>query len=437
MLVVERNGQIRREFVEDSSGNLILRPTRSRTSISALLYSFFQEVFLPQGFPESVSSDYVTYQIWDTVQAFCSSITGALAMKAVLGGYGVGDESKTVLAAAITWLLKDGTSMCGRICFAWWNGAQLDSDAKQWRLFADVLNDAAIFLELVSQYFPRGFFTPVVCVAGVGKAIVGVAGGATRAALTQHQAKCNNMADVSAKDGSQETMVNLAALLANLWLLPFVDDKHRLLWILFLVFTCLHIYSNFKAVSSVVMETLNLTRFFLIFSHFAETGAVFSPEVANRRESVWWRNHNPTGSEFSLHFATSVGKMARHRPSIDFRRLIKNFAGEKYVVSLSTSTRAIDVLLGEGCDSTTELKALFFAAHLRLHLDRRRTHSGYEPLTESESQLLQYLEEKKGEVEGIFADFQSKLLAVGWDLQRHHFDSKAYRFSVKTVDEFH
>lgn len=41
--------------------------------------------------------------------------------------------------------------MVGRIGFAWWNGARLDSDAKQWRLFADVLNDAAIFLELVSQ----------------------------------------------------------------------------------------------------------------------------------------------------------------------------------------------------------------------------------------------------------------------------------------------
>ena len=32
---------------------------------------------------------------------------------------------------------------------------------------------------------------------------MGVAGGATRAALTQHQARRNNMADVSAKDGSQ------------------------------------------------------------------------------------------------------------------------------------------------------------------------------------------------------------------------------------------
>lgn len=35
------------------------------------------------------------------------------------------------------------------------------------------------------------------------QSIVGVAGGATRAALTQHQARRNNMADVSAKDGSQ------------------------------------------------------------------------------------------------------------------------------------------------------------------------------------------------------------------------------------------
>lgn len=33
--------------------------------------------------------------------------------------------------------------------------------------------------------------------------IVSVAGGATRAALTMHQARRNNMADVSAKDGSQ------------------------------------------------------------------------------------------------------------------------------------------------------------------------------------------------------------------------------------------
>lgn len=35
------------------------------------------------------------------------------------------------------------------------------------------------------------------------QSIVGVAGGATRAALTVHQARRDNLADISAKDGSQ------------------------------------------------------------------------------------------------------------------------------------------------------------------------------------------------------------------------------------------
>lgn len=41
---------------------------------------FFREVFLPQGFPDSVTEDYVEYQIWDTLQAFCSSLTGTFAL---------------------------------------------------------------------------------------------------------------------------------------------------------------------------------------------------------------------------------------------------------------------------------------------------------------------------------------------------------------------
>ena len=45
-------------------------------------------------------------QVWDTLQAFASNITGALATRAVLSGMGVGDAEATPLAATITWLLK-------------------------------------------------------------------------------------------------------------------------------------------------------------------------------------------------------------------------------------------------------------------------------------------------------------------------------------------
>jgi len=45
-----------------------------------------------------------------------------LATQAVLKGYGVGDETATVTAASITWMLKDGAGMIGRILFAWMKG---------------------------------------------------------------------------------------------------------------------------------------------------------------------------------------------------------------------------------------------------------------------------------------------------------------------------
>ncbi|XP_064449099.1 RUS family member 1 isoform X5 [Mirounga angustirostris] len=159
-------------------------------------------VFLPQGFPDSVSPDYLPYQLWDSVQAFASSLSGSLATHAVLLGIGVGNEKASVSAATATWLMKDSTGMLGRIIFAWWKGSKLDCNAKQWRLFADILNDVAMFLEIMAPIYPV-FFTMTVCTSNLAKCIVSVAGGATRAALTMHQARRNNMADVSAKDSSQ------------------------------------------------------------------------------------------------------------------------------------------------------------------------------------------------------------------------------------------
>lgn len=58
----------------------------------------------------------------DTVQAFASSITNALAFSAILEGMGVGDEKATVLSATFVWLVKDGIGMLGRIVFAWFHG---------------------------------------------------------------------------------------------------------------------------------------------------------------------------------------------------------------------------------------------------------------------------------------------------------------------------
>lgn len=91
-------------------------------SLTNSIKDVLRDIFLPHGYPETVSEDYFDYQIWDTVQAFCSTITGTFTTRAILKGVGVGDSQATPLAAAITWVCKDGTGMLGRILFAWWKG---------------------------------------------------------------------------------------------------------------------------------------------------------------------------------------------------------------------------------------------------------------------------------------------------------------------------
>lgn len=52
---------------------LILESERRKQSTSLMCKSvgILKEVFLPRGFPNSVSKDYAEYQIWDTIQVMC------------------------------------------------------------------------------------------------------------------------------------------------------------------------------------------------------------------------------------------------------------------------------------------------------------------------------------------------------------------------------
>lgn len=45
-----------------------------------------------------------------------------MTTQAIMKGFGVGDAAASALGATITWVLRDGVGMVGRIAFAWWKG---------------------------------------------------------------------------------------------------------------------------------------------------------------------------------------------------------------------------------------------------------------------------------------------------------------------------
>ncbi|KAF8970349.1 vitamin B6 photo-protection and homoeostasis-domain-containing protein [Flammula alnicola] len=110
-------------------------------------------MFLPAGYPNSVSPDYLRYQILNALQAFCNSLASLLSSRATLQGFGVGDPTATPTKALLLTVLQDVFSRLTTILSAHLLGSYLYPEAKTYRLLADVLNDTAVILDTLSPVF--------------------------------------------------------------------------------------------------------------------------------------------------------------------------------------------------------------------------------------------------------------------------------------------
>ena len=123
-------------------------------------------LMLPEGFPNSVTSDYLEYSLWRGVQGVASQVSGVLATQSLLYAVGLG-KGAIPTAAAINWVLKDGIGYLSKIMLSNF-GRHFDVNPKGWRLFADLLENAAFGLEMCTSAFPH-LFVSIGAVAGAAR----------------------------------------------------------------------------------------------------------------------------------------------------------------------------------------------------------------------------------------------------------------------------
>ncbi|MCE5166215.1 hypothetical protein HAX54_015908, partial [Datura stramonium] len=149
-------------------------------------------LLLPEGFPESVTSDYLEYALWRGVQGVAAQISGVLATQALLYAVGLG-KGAIPTAAAVNWVLKDGIGYLSKILLSNY-GRHFDVNPKSWRLFADLLENAAYGLEILTPAFPH-LFVPIGAVAGAGRSAASLIQAATRSCFYAGFAAQRNFAE--------------------------------------------------------------------------------------------------------------------------------------------------------------------------------------------------------------------------------------------------
>ena len=394
-----------------------------------------KDLFLPVGYPSSVHDGYLEYQCYDSLQGLCSYLRGVLCSAQVLQAAGVGTAEATALSAALTWALKDGLSMMGGLLFSYTTAPLFDTYVKEFRLFADLINDVGLTLDMMAPFLARASSLLLVSsAAGLCKTLCGLSAAATKSSITQHFALEGNMADLNAKESTQETLVSLLGMLLGVTLahsllqLPKGDDNQGLghiqwqvQWVVFIVLTFLHVWANWRGVSILRLRTLNPPRARVVLDHLVQvlvaataTAAASTPMMTPRQqvkvvstlletalasesdvpapphvyESLFWSSIRlvwPGRIRTAARFPDIVRAMPTNRNAKDddddaasstlLQHVLDDFAEERYwlVVSETDRNQPIYLTLLVGATPRDQLQALLHALVLDACLDRCTT----------------------------------------------------------------
>ncbi|KAJ5060088.1 vitamin B6 photo-protection and homoeostasis-domain-containing protein [Bipolaris maydis] len=441
------------------------------------ILQYMIDVFLPSGFPQSVTEDYVEYQIFDSLQAFSSSIAGMLASRAVLQGrlfvsfstcsilpmplnsrppfsdspkgVGVGDSNATPTAALLLSVLQESVGRMATIAFADRFGTALEPECKMYRLTADILNDSGMILDCLSPGFPKPLRVAVLSFASCLRSLCGVCAGSSKASLSAHFATAGNLGEVNAKDSSQETVISLLGMLAGSFVVSHITSDIAT-WCTLILLLVIHLATNYAAVRAVSMQSLNRQRANILFSHILQHGIVLSPKEVSARERIFerggvlrWADDEVLGKcRIGTSLSELLGRIGRRdklsgslafcssgadgESEVDVFDLLSIFEAEDYVLWASGGPAAYEavIVLKAGCGPIDQLRAW---AHALLVAERRQRGgdaSGSDKAA-ARNGLMGELRDTLYEVRRMFDKYGDEMRAKGWHLDVAALETKA------------
>ncbi|KAG5942904.1 hypothetical protein E4U53_007141 [Claviceps sorghi] len=426
---LDKSGNVQRRWLHRPfNAVIVLQSKDARKGFLATSFREWKKVlydaFLPVGYPHSVSRDYLAYQTYDSLQAFFSTITALLANRALLQGLGVGDANSSATFALLITILKDAMSRIATIVFAHRFGLRIEPDAKRYRFLADIFNDTAFFLELSSPHLAPSGKVVTLAVGEALRALCGVAAGASKAALSVHFAKHDNLAELNAKEASQETAVGLVGLLVGTLVVKVVEEPRSVVCLM-ITLVLAHLWMNYLGVRSVCMTTLNRQRATILFLEYLKTGRVLTPEqVAQRERIIFWIPivRNSEGQDVArIEFASSYRQAATHgtQDTID---VVDGPMHTSFITSPRGHRLAkIKMLLWAGCQPKHAILAWFHAMEDAWGMKRGQVHDHKKTLLS---------EQRHAEDIELWTSMEER----GWDLHTQAFETAApIRLRVQSV----
>lgn len=422
-------------FHPEHDAQAVPKRNKSVKSLVRNVQTGLRSTFLPSGFPLNTPDGYLEYSIWSWVQDLSTQLRAVLATQRVLEGVGVGREGATALSALMNFIVRDGCGMAATLLFTSVAASRFKADIKRWRLFADIMVDIGITLEVAAAQVPTSFFLPMICVGNACKAICGVAAGACGGAINLHWATGSDISDINAKFGAQHTVTGSLGLVFAAFFaksVSIVQGSH--LWIIYSALTALHIFANMRCMRLIAFSSLNTIRMNLVVADFFEWWLQHSQEkkapspslssavqVASREPLFFFPRWRRRKLPFTpINFGVSFNEFSEQsgKSVADLEAMLAKKT--PYWISLGRS--GIVVALCTDIASTDQAKAYFHALLLAKELETKRP-SDIDERNAVEQDVLRDLDK-------AWKVFATRCPQAGWDLTTCELRTKGYEISI-------
>ena len=408
------------------------------------------------------SSGYIKYILYDNIQDLSTSLRSVLATQRILEGVGVGRADATALSATLNFVIRDMSGMVASLLFTSMAASSFRRNVKRWKLFADIMVNIGITLEIIAPSINHKWFLPLLCLGTICKALCGVAAGACGGALQMYWANAllgseEGISEIAAKNGAQRTVMGgLGLVLAALVAKYLGNSSIQTVIGLYLTLTIFHLVTNYKALKLISLDWLNGWRLHKVVEEFLacmddkndgrkvneESIIVSTPSEASKEEPLLflpeWRSMN---TKYPIRMGLSFNELSRlsYQPasSLQYHIMKRGSSKDNYLLTVGeiegrrTKNRCILISYFSNSSSSEKAKASLHACLVRRALVSSLTtcnkeHNG------SENDIIQEAEDNaERKLAQLWPIFKRCVTDSGWKLDKTECSTEGYELFIE------
>jgi hypothetical protein len=287
-----------------------------------------RRLFLPQGYPDTVSPDYASSRRWAFLREVAGGAVSYFATSAVMGAVGFGAVGP--ITAGMAWMLRDSVDGAGKFAGSLL-ASRADQDPRGWAVRGDAVASAGLILESTLAVFPQTFLVTAPS-ANVVKAFGSTLRNAAAAPIEKHQARANNLGDVRSKNQNQQMLASVLGAGLGYGL----DVAGRALLgplavpLTVGLLTAGSLYAQFRYAASLQMNDLTRTSLREVISEWLDRGSFPSPSPPSLGQRLRGDWRLLTGAGDHLELGSSLGPFIRDAARFDELRSL--YAGRRYLL---------------------------------------------------------------------------------------------------------